>query len=87
MSANKWTELGISFKAITKDDILQVEEFLAKHFYTDEPIFRSTKLAEGTGILQKYLTHLIRHYSTLPCFKDATSLMAVDKNGNILGVR
>ncbi len=87
MSKKKWEEHGVTFRPATMEDFDKVVSFLHEFFYPDEPIFRSTKLAEGTGFVSNYIAKLVKQYSIYPALKNKTSLLALDKEGEIIGAR
>ena len=87
MAEDKWTQNGITFKIVTLDDFEKVKSFLDEAFWADEPIFRSTQLLGGTGYVDKYLTDEIIKMSVKKPLENGTSMVALDKNGDIIGAR
>ena len=87
MSSEKFNELGLTFKTLTPRDFDEICEFLMLYFFPDEPITRSTKLLEGSGIINKYISSLVKKYLIDPCLKDEVSIAAYNKEGEIIGVR
>lgn len=77
---NKWKDLGITFKVVTIDDEEKVEDFLAQHFYPDEPTFRSCGIGFEKWVISA--KHPIK-----PCLRGNTSVLALDKDGKIIGAR
>jgi hypothetical protein len=82
-----WTERGINFSVVTEADYPRVKDFLEKSFFPDEPIFRSTKLMGGHGLVDRYIGNLVIKYTIMNCLKYSTSLVATDKDGQIIGSR
>ena len=87
MSTDKFNELGLTFKELTPSDFDEISEFLALYFFPDEPITRSTKLLEGSGLINKYISSLVKKYLIDPWLKDEVSIAAYNKDGEIIGVR
>ena len=87
MSSEKFNELGLTFKTLTPRDFDEICEFLMLYFFPDEPITRSTKLLEGSGIINKYISSLVKKHMIDPCLKDEVSVAAYNKDGEIIGVR
>lgn len=87
MSKEKFNELGLTFKTLTPRDFDEICEFLMLYFFPDEPITRSTKLLEGSGIINKYISSLVKKHMIDPCLKDEVSVAAYNKDGEIIGVR
>ena len=83
----KINELGLTFKALTPSDFEEISSFLMLYFFPDEPITRSTKLLEGSGIINKYISNLCKKYLIDPCLKDKVSIAAYNNDGEIIGVR
>ena len=89
MSENKWAELDVTFRIVTEAEYEKVHEFLHQAFFPDEPVFRSTKLVQdsGTGFVSNFIANLIKKHIVMPCLKDSTSILALNKNGEIIGAR
>ena len=87
MSTEKFNELGLTFKTLTPSDFDEISEFQMLYFFPDEPIARSTKLLEGSGIINKYISSLVKKHMIDPCLKDEVSVAAYNKDGEIIGVR
>ena len=87
MSTEKFNELGLTFKTLTTCDFDEISEFQMLYFYPDEPITRSTKLLEGSGLINKYLCSLVKKHMIDPCLKNEVSVAAYNKDGEIIGVR
>ena len=87
MSTEKFNELGLTFKTLTHSDFDEISEFQMLNFFPDEPIARSTKLLEGSGIINKYISSLVKKHMIDPCLKDEVSVAAYNKDGEIIGVR
>ena len=87
MSTEKFNELGLTFKTLTTSDFDEISEFQMLYFYPDEPITRSTKLLEGSGLINKYLCSLVKKHMIDPCLKNEVSVAAYNKDGEIIGVR
>ena len=87
MSTEKFNELGLTFKKLTPSDFDEISKFQMLYFFPDEPIARSTKLLEGSGIINKYISSLVKKHMIDPCLKDEVSVAAYNKDGEIIGVR
>lgn len=87
MSTEKFNELGLTFKTLTPSDFDEISKFQMLYFFPDEPIARSTKLLEGSGIINKYISSLVKKHMIDPCLKDEVSVAAYNKDGEIIGVR
>ena len=87
MSTEKFNELGLTFKTLTPSDFDEICKFQMLNFFPDEPIARSTKLLEGSGIINKYISSLVKKHMIDPCLKDEVSVAAYNKDGEIIGVR
>ena len=87
MSTEKFNELGLTFKTLKPSDFDEISEFQMLNFFPDEPISRSTKLLEGSGIINKYISSLVKKYLIDPCLKDEVSVAAYNKDGEIIGAR
>ena len=84
---DKYTELGLTFKVLTPSDFKEIEEFLMAYFFPDEPMSRSTKLLEGSGFINKYISGLVKKHMIDPCLKEEVSVAAYNKDGEIIGTR
>ena len=80
MSKEKFNELGLTFKTLTPSDFDEISKFQMLYFFPDEPIARSTKLLEGSGIINKYISSLVKKYLIDPCLKDEVSVAAYNKD-------
>ena len=87
MSTDKFKDIDLTFKALTPGDFDEISEFMMLYFFPDEPITRSTKLLEGSGLINKYISNLCKKYLIDPCLKDEVSIAAYNKDGEIIGVR
>ena len=88
MSSNdKYTELGVTFKLLEPSDKPIVMDFLMEFFFAEEPIFRSLKMLEGSGMVNNYITGLVKTELVDPCLLDGQSIAAIDKDGVIIGTR
>ena len=88
MSSNdKYTELGVTFKVLEPSDQPIIMEFLMESFFPDEPIMRSLKLLEGSGMVSNYISGLVRDELVDPCLLDGQSIAAIDKDGTVIGTR
>ena len=86
MSSNdKYTELGVTFKVLEPSDQPIIMEFLMESFFPDEPIMRSLKLLEGSGMVSNYISGLVRDELVDPCLLDGQSIAAIDKDGTVIG--
>ena len=74
---NTFEKQGIQFKIITNDMYLAVLDFMWANFYPDEPINRSL------GITRNWLME----NDIKESMKDGSSIAALDKDDNIIGVR
>jgi len=70
-------ELGITFSRITVAQRKKVLDFLAVNFFPHEPICRSLNFQPNLSVKPVFDDHI----------KSGVSVMAVDKNGRLLGVR
>ena len=86
-SENKFTELGVTFKVLQPSDYQKVMDFLLESFFPDEPIFRSTKILDGSGIVNNYIAGLVKKELVEPCLEDGQSIAAINKEGDIIGAR
>ena len=86
-SKDKFKELGVTFKVLEPTDYKIVMDFLLESFFPDEPIFRSTKILEGSGMVNNYITGLVKDELVLPCLEDGQSVAAINKDGVIIGSR
>jgi hypothetical protein len=75
---NFFEKQGLQFKIITEDMIPSVCDFIWKNFFPDEPISRSLNLERHWAMDELYLKDSM---------KDGSSMVAMDKNGYIIGVR
>jgi len=75
---NLFEEKKITFKIITEDMMPAVCDFMWEHFFPDEPISRSLKITRHWIIDEAHLKDSM---------KDGCSMAALDKDGNIIGVR
>ena len=75
---NLFEEKKITFKIITEDMMPSVCDFMWEHFFPDEPISRSLKITRHWIIDEAHLKDSM---------KDGCSMAALDKDGNIIGVR
>ena len=88
MSSNdKYTELGVTFKVLEPSDQPIIMEFLMESFFPDEPMFRSLKILEGSGMVSNYISGLVRDELVDPCLLDGQSIAAIDKDGTVIGTR
>ena len=87
MSESKWSDKGINFKIVSIGDYEKIKAFLLKAFFPDEPIFRSLKLMEGNGYIDKYVIKIIDSYMIKDALKESTSMAAFDENEEIVGLR
>ena len=88
MSSNdKYTELGVTFKVLEPSDQPKIMEFLMESFFPDEPVFRSLKMLEGSGMVSNYISGLVRDELVDPCLLDGQSIAAIDKDGTVIGTR
>ena len=83
----KYTELGVTFKVLEPLDFSKVMDFLMESFFPDEPVFRSTKILEGSGMVNSYISSLIKKEMVDPCLQDGQSVAAINKDGEIIGAR
>ena len=74
---NVFEEKGIQFKVITEKMIPEVSDFLWIHFFPDEPICRSL------GVTRNWFTDTYLK----DAMKDGSSMVAMDREGNIVGAR
>ena len=75
---NQFEEQGIQFKIITEDMMDSVCDFMWENFFPDEPISISLNVTRHKMIDDGYIKDAI---------KDGSSMAALDKDGNIIGVR
>ena len=75
---NEFEKKGIEFRIITEDFIPLVVDFMWKHFYPNAPISRSL------GVTKNWFTD---NFYLIDAMKDGTSIVAIDKDGRIIGVR
>jgi hypothetical protein len=75
---NQFEEQGIQFKIITEDMMDSVCDFMWENFFPDEPIAISLNVTRHKMIDDGYIKDTI---------KDGSSIAALDKDGNIIGVR
>lgn len=88
MSSNdKYKELGVTFKVLEPSDQPIIMEFLMESFFPDEPVFRSLKMLEGSGMVSNYISGLVRDELVDPCLLDGQSIAAIDKDGTVIGTR
>ena len=87
MAEDKWSQKGILFKIPTLDDFEQVKNYIYSDFFPEEPIFRGLKLFEGNGILVSLLRKMIEKLMIKEGLKHATSMVAIDDSGEIVGCR
>lgn len=81
-------EEEFTFKIVNEEDYPKVKAFLDEAFFPDEPIFRSTKLMVGSGgLVDRYIANLVKKFLVINCLKNSTSIVAIDKNGEIVGSR
>ena len=84
-STEKLKEL--TFKVLTPSDHNEIKKFLELYFFKEEPVLRSTKILEGTGLINKYLSSLVKRFVIEPCLKDGTSIAAYNNEGEIVGAK
>eukprot|EP00092_Neocalanus_flemingeri_P035895 GFUD01039082.1.p1 GENE.GFUD01039082.1~~GFUD01039082.1.p1 ORF type:complete len:248 (+),score=49.66 GFUD01039082.1:47-745(+) len=75
---NIFEKQGIQFKIITNEMIPSVVDFMWENFFPDEPINRSLGGTRNWVVDDFYL---------IDTMKDGTSMVALDKDGNIIGAR
>jgi len=75
---NEFEKQGIQFKIIEPDMFQEVLEFMWKHFMPDEPIGRSLGVTRSWLVDEAYFGEAM---------KDGSSIVALDKEGNIIGAR
>lgn len=81
-------EEEFTYRVVTEDDYPAVKAFLDEAFFPDEPMFKATKLMVSTGsLVDYYIASLVKKFLVMSCLKDSTSIVAVDKNGDIVGSR
>jgi hypothetical protein len=68
---------NIQFKIINQDMVPSILDFMEEHYYHDEPICRSL------GINRNWMSDELFKET----MKDGSSIAALDKGGNIIGVR
>jgi len=78
MSDDQWREQGVEFRIIDQDLIPAAHDFLTNNFFPDEPISRSLGITGDMYLVSGYYKEVLRNGS---------SIAAVDRDGNILGVR
>jgi len=78
-SDQEWLDKGVEFKLVDEAMIPSVVELLDESFFPDEPLFRSLGMTLGntSWLKQMYIDAL----------KDGSSVVAVDKEGKLMGVR
>ena len=86
-TTDKLKESELNFKVLKPSDHNEIKEFLELYFFPEEPVSRSTKLLEGTGFINKYISSLVKRYMMDPCLKDGTSIAAYNKEGEIIGAK
>jgi len=82
-TSTNWDELGISFSCIPVERSADVVDFMYKHFFPDEPCFRSLGFEERGWLVDK----VVKSYLENETVKSGTSIMATDKEGKIIGLR
>ncbi len=87
MAEDKWAAEGITFETVGMKDLEEVLAYLKEAFFPDEPLFRSTKLFEGDGLVDRYIANLIRKLMVEASLKNPTSIVARNKEGKIIGAR
>ena len=89
MEEDKWTQNGISFRHPKLEDLDKVFEYLKVNFFPEEPVTRSVGFAQalqGDGLIDKLLQMIGKEFIK-DCLKKETSLIAVDKDDNIMGCK
>ena len=84
---DKFTESELNFKVLTSSDYDEIKKFLELYFFPEEPVARSTKLLEGTGLINRYISGLVKRHMMDPCLKDGTSVAAYNNEGEIIGAK
>ena len=69
------------------DDLKIVDAFIKTYFYPDEPTIRSTGLMVGNGFIDKQIAKVFQDFMVKEGLKDGTSMIAIDKSGDIIGCR
>ena len=62
-------------------------QFWKESFFPDEPVLRGTKLMVGNGFIDRQIANIIEEFMVKEGLKDKTSMIALDKNGDIIGCR
>ena len=97
-SDSEWRERGVEFKLVDEAMIPSVIELLDESFFPDEPLFRCLIYAFAILIIGITLNVLRSLGMTLAntgwlkdmyikALKDGSSVVAVDKEGKLMGVR
>ena len=87
MAEDKWSQKGITFKILTLDDYGEIKAFLDNYYFPEDPIHRGLKFYEGNGYFDKKISNVIYEHMITNNLKDATSIVAIDENGDIVGSR
>ena len=75
---NEFEKLGIQFKIIEPDMFAEVLDFMWEHFMPDEPIGRSLGITRNWVVDEAYFGEAL---------KDGSSIVALGREGNIIGAR
>ena len=82
-----WTEKGITFSIIPPTKFNEIVKFLDLNFYPDEPMSRSIDLVSNKSLIGRYVRQEALYKPVKASLAQPTSWMALDSNGEILGVR
>ena len=84
---DKWSQECITFETVSMKNYDEVKAYLEKSFFPDEPIFRSTKILGGNGIVDRFCSKLISKYMIESGLAHPTSIVARNSEGKIIGAR
>ena len=59
---NEFEKKGVTFKVITPDMLTQVEDFMWKNFFPDEPVSRLNESMFNKGAFKKLVTMKVDHF-------------------------
>ena len=84
---DRWAKEGITFETMTMKNYDEVKAYLEEAFFPDEPIFRSSDILGGNGMVDKFCSKWLSRYIVEAALKDPTSIVARNKDGKIIGAR
>ena len=84
---DKWAQEGITFETVNMKNYAELKTYLEEAFFPDEPLFRSTKLFQGNGLVDRYIVKLISKFTIEGVLKQPTSIVARNKEGKIISAR